>query len=144
MSVTQGIHRSRWGYHPCDLATWLRIKRLRFLWFRTVRRLAAWRRWNNKLPHNRIIWRRLRRDDGNPVGWEHAGPWTEPAVPDFMVCDQCGQRVLAHEWIEPCYRQAKWPTSDPQEPWPAERLSEIDELLDRLEAWYADHDRRLN
>ena len=29
MSVTQGVYRSRWGYHPCDWNRWIRIKRLR-------------------------------------------------------------------------------------------------------------------
>ena len=145
MSVTQGdvavIHRSRWGYHPCDQPTWLKIKRLRFLWFLTLRRMAAWRRWNNKLPQNRVIWRRIRREDGRPIGWEQVGAWPEPAVPEFMVREERGQRVLAHDWIEACYRQARRATTEPQEAWPAARLAEIGELLQRLEAWFADRRR---
>ena len=145
MSVTQGdaaaVHRSRWGYHPCDRATWLKIKRLRFLWFLTLRRLAAWRRWNNKLPQNRVIWRRIRREDGMPIGWEKIGLRPEPALPEFMVRDAWGQRVLAHDWIETCYRQAKRPTAEPQAAWPAARLVEIAELLGRLEGWFEERRR---
>jgi hypothetical protein len=137
MSVTQGIFRSRWGYHPCDWNAWIRIKRLRFLWFLTVRRLAAWRRWNNKLPHNRVIWRRIRGDDSRPVAWEKIGALAEPRVAEFMVREEWGRRQMAHSWIEESYRQAKRPAIEPAAPWPAARLKEIDELLDRLEAWYS-------
>ena len=32
-----GTYRSHWGFHPCDLTTWRKLRRLRFLWFRSVR-----------------------------------------------------------------------------------------------------------
>jgi len=136
MSVTQSIYRSRWGYHPCDWNACIRIKRLRFLWFLTVRRLAAWRRWSNKLPHNRVVWRRIRGEDGRPIGWEKVEALAEPRVPEFMVDEARGRRAIAHAWIDACYRQAKQPAVEPVEVWPAERLKEIEELLSRLEAWY--------
>jgi hypothetical protein len=120
----------------------VKVRRLRFLWFLTLRRLSAWRRWNNKLPQNRVIWRRIRRSDGRPVGWEKVGVRPEPAVAEFMVREEWGRRVLAHDWIEACYRQAKRPTAEPQEAWPAARLEEIDALLGRLEGWFEERRRR--
>jgi hypothetical protein len=130
-------HRSRWGFHPCDLATWRRLRRLRLLWFGSLRRLAAWQRWNHKLPHNRVIRRRVRGADGRPIGWEVMGPCREPAVPEFAVREQWGRRVIDHDWVEACYRQAKRPAPEPVEVWPAARVREIEELLRRFEDWYA-------
>jgi hypothetical protein len=127
-------HRSRWGYHPCDYATYRLIKRLHWLWFRTLRRLAAWQRWNAKLPHNRVIWRRLRAA-GKPVGWEQVGPWPEPALPAFMVEDRWGKRVIAHAWIDSFYRAAHRPAPEPVESWPLAKIQEIQDLLRQLETW---------
>src|SRR5262245_48872703 len=47
-------YRSRWGWHPCDYATFLQLKRLFKAFHEGRRRLAAWKRWACKLPHNRV------------------------------------------------------------------------------------------
>jgi hypothetical protein len=61
-------YRSRWGYHPCDYATYLKLRLLHKAYFEGLKLLARWRRWRAKRPHNR------------------KGP--EPVVPDVLrwVC----------------------------------------------------------
>src|SRR5688572_17814404 len=75
MTVTFASH---WGHHPCDYPTYLVLKELHQHYLEALRQRAAWERWHRKLPHNRQLRRRLRADDGNPVGWEVLGPWPEP------------------------------------------------------------------
>lgn len=136
-SPIKPVFRSRWGFHPCDYETYQSLRRLRFLWFRTLRRLAAWHRWNRKRPHNRVLWRRV-RVDGRPVGWERAAPWNEPAVPAFMVEQRWGERSLAHGWVDVLYRDAKRPSAEPREAWTVGQVAQIRALLAELEAWYRD------
>ena len=129
--------KGRWGYYPCGYDTWRVLKRLRFLWFRTVRRLAAWERWHRKQPQNRVRWRRV-CSGGRPVGWEQLGPWSEPDLPPFMVEEKWGVRVMGHGWVDDLYRQARHPTPEPREVLDAARVEQIVDLHRRLEAWYAE------
>ncbi len=128
--------KGRWGYYPCGYETWRTIKRLRFLWFLTLRRFAAWRRWNNKQPQNRVV-RRRGRVDGRRVGWETLGPRPEPALPPFMIEEQWGTRRVAHAWIDELYREARHPAPEPRPAWEPQKVAEIEELARRLEGWYA-------
>jgi hypothetical protein len=48
-------YRSRWGYHPCNYETFLKLKRLHKAYFEGLRMLAIWRRWRAKRPHNRRV-----------------------------------------------------------------------------------------
>jgi len=41
--------KSEWGYHPCDKATYLKLKRLHKIYWEQVYKIAAWNRWDNKL-----------------------------------------------------------------------------------------------
>src|SRR5437764_918694 len=47
------IHQSRWGYHPCNFETYLKLRRLHQAYHDGLRLLARWRRWRAKAPHNR-------------------------------------------------------------------------------------------
>jgi len=49
------VHQSRWGYHPCSRETFRLLKRLHKHYWRAVRAHAAWKRWERKSPHNRVI-----------------------------------------------------------------------------------------
>src|SRR5262245_45890464 len=74
------VHRSRWGYHPCDYETFTLLKRLNAVCERARRRHAEWQRWNGKLPHNRLLCRKVRDAEGRVVGREVVGPRPEPAL----------------------------------------------------------------
>jgi hypothetical protein len=73
-------HQSRWGWHPCDYATFLLLKELNCLHERALRQFAAWRRWQRKMPHNRVIRRRIVDAHGRKVSSEIIGPMPEPPL----------------------------------------------------------------
>ena len=71
-------YESRWGHHPCDHDTYLKLKKLYKFYWQYLRDYAAWERWERKMPHNRVI-----RKNGLVVG-----PWPEPKylyIPDWVV-----------------------------------------------------------
>jgi hypothetical protein len=85
--------QSRWGFHPCDYATFRLLKKLHGFYWRALCQHAAWQRWARKKPHNRLIQRKVRDDEGQVVGREVVGPMTEPKLcPVFHVKDQ----VVSH------------------------------------------------
>lgn len=45
--------KSRFGFHPCDYATFLMLKRVHKAYHEALRKVAAHRRWSRKRPHNR-------------------------------------------------------------------------------------------
>jgi hypothetical protein len=113
------------------------LKRLRLLWFLTVRRQAAWTRWHRKQPQNRVIWRRLRDAGGRPVGWERLGPRPEPRVPAFMIQDDWVGRLVAHGWVDSLYREARLPLPEARPVWDEQTIAGIVELARKLEEWFA-------
>lgn len=49
MTETQpAAFKSRWGYHPVDYPTFLKLRRLKKLAWQAVYQLARWKRWNAK------------------------------------------------------------------------------------------------
>jgi hypothetical protein len=88
--------RSRWGWHPCDYATFVLLKRLHAAYWKALRQYAAWKRWRRKMPHNRVLRRRIRDEQGNKVGVEVAGPWPEPPLPPLF----CTRRQVLTYWSE--------------------------------------------
>jgi hypothetical protein len=89
-------HRSRWGWHPCDYATFVLLKRLHGLYRQAVRQYAAWRRWRRKMPHNRVVRRKLVDENGNQVGTVVVGPRPEPPLPALF----CTSRQVLTYWSE--------------------------------------------
>src|SRR5262249_6503788 len=60
------VYQSRWGFHPIDYPTYLKLKRLHKAYWEAQRRIGAWRRWSRTLPHTR-----RGRERGAPaVLWE--------------------------------------------------------------------------
>jgi hypothetical protein len=52
-TTKERIHKSKWGYHPCDYATFLKLKKLNYRLLVAKRKAAAWHRWDRKATHNR-------------------------------------------------------------------------------------------
>jgi hypothetical protein len=78
------VHRSRWGFHPCDYATFLLLKKLNVLCERARRQFAAWQRWHRKMPHNRVLRRKVVDADGRRIGREVVGPMEEPPLSELF------------------------------------------------------------
>jgi hypothetical protein len=74
-------HRSRWGWHPCDYETYLLLKALSARCEKARRQYSAWQRWERKMPHNRVIRRKVKDDQGRVTGREAVGPRPEPPLP---------------------------------------------------------------
>src|SRR5262245_14141952 len=75
------MHQSRWGFHPCSHEE---FRALRELWRAVLirrKQVAAWRRWNAKLPHNRVKRPRIRDSNGRVVGYALGVPIPEPPLP---------------------------------------------------------------
>ena len=129
------VFQSRWGYHPCDYATFRLLRKLNGYFERARRRFAAWKRWQRKLPHNRVIRRRIVDARGRKSGSEVVGPRPEPLLcPVFVervnVVQRgvpAGERVrLLFDDLPAVYRAARTPRSKAQDvtplPYSAEML----------------------
>jgi hypothetical protein len=81
--------KSRWGYHPCDYALYLKLKRLAKGYWQARRLVAAHRRWIRKRPHNR------------------RGP--EPIVPAVL------RELYKHPVVVREYDQARRPQPSPEQ-----------------------------
>ena len=156
------VHRSRWGYHPCDYPTFLLLKELHGLYTRALRQHAAWLRWQRKEPQNRVVRQWFRDDRGNRTGARVLGPRPEPTLcPLFCTRQQVVRHltrdghvvregtvaervVLDDHGIPEAYQAARMPAASPEEVRP---LPLTPEEIRRLAAQAAavvpspDHDR---
>lgn len=85
---------SRWGFHSCDYETFKKLKKLHKHYWKAVRGLAAWFRWDRKQPQNRILTKRLKDASGRVTGREVIGPWEEP-----KYCTVFGQPTEKRDWL---------------------------------------------
>ena len=53
VQVVDGVFRGKWGYYPCSRETFLEIKELHRYALHNLRCGRRWKRWNEKLSHNR-------------------------------------------------------------------------------------------
>jgi hypothetical protein len=101
-------HASRWGYHPCDYATFLLLKRLNVLCLRARRRHAQWQRWRRKRPCNRLLRQAVRDERGRKVGTRVVGPWPEPRLcPAFCARRQFVRHVAEDGSPAPAGREVE-------------------------------------
>lgn len=114
-------NKSRWGYHPCSYETFVKIKKLKKAYWLSVYALAQWKRWNNKLPHNRVIKRK-----GIVIG-----PMIEPRVCSFILSKE-SQRILED------FENARMPKSNPEDVRPLRMSVEwIDEAFKKCQEFYS-------
>jgi hypothetical protein len=89
-------HQSRWGWYPCDYETFRLLKELHARYWKALRRFAEWRRWERKMPHNRVIRRRVVDDQGRKIGSRVVGPRPEPELDPFF----CTRQKVVRHWSE--------------------------------------------
>jgi hypothetical protein len=96
------------------------LKELNKLWVKAQRQAAAWRRWYRKLPHNRVRRRRLRDEQGRPIGHGPPEPVPEPALPSGfcrkveLPSGRFEVRLLDGS-VPAAYRLARYPRRTPEE-----------------------------
>jgi len=133
-------HTSKWGHHPCDYETYLKLKKINKHWQRAIHIAAAWERWNRKAKWNRVIRHRIRNNKGQVIGYEEAQPLAEPQlVPPFheIGCKNTwSQTVLLCKTVDILaeYRNARYPKQNPEDV-KAMKISteKINSLLSELE-----------
>ncbi len=154
MSATESVFRSRFGFHPCDYATYRKLKFLSLVYQRAVRMAHAWDRWKRKDPQNRVCRRRIRNEQGQPIGYGDPVPLSEPPIcPVFSrkvqekrFVDKKGNRfkdgflddkvVTDNPGIAADYALARRPQSDPASVHPLRcPLAQIDALYEKARAW---------
>jgi hypothetical protein len=149
------VHKSRWGYHPCDYQTFQLLKWLNGQYQKALRGYAAWKRWSRKQPQNRVIRRRLVDAQGRLVGREVVGPRPEPPLCQLFCrrepvvshrsadgpCVREDVRIervtMTHEDLPAAYRAARTPWASPGLVPPRVYSAEaIRELAALAEVWY--------
>lgn len=90
------------------------LKELNLLAERADREAAAWRRWNRKLPHNRVRRGRLRDAAGRAIGYGPPTRAPEPPLPlpfCWVVELPSGKTdvFLTNQGVAAAYRQARRP-----------------------------------
>lgn len=114
------------------------LKELNRLCEAARRQVAAWRRWDGKLPHNRVRRMRVRDAAGRPVGYGPPVPVPEPPLTSSF-CERTAlpsgrvQMVAADRGISAAYRQARRPRPTPAE---VEPLLVTEEEIRRLFGQY--------
>jgi hypothetical protein len=86
-------HQSRWGWHPCDYTTFLILKRFNMRCEAARRQYAAWKRWNRKMPANRVQWKKILDEQGRLVEWRIVAMKPEPVL-DPLFCKREQVRVF--------------------------------------------------
>lgn len=78
--VVASAHRSRWGYHPCSKETDRKLRFLNGVYQLAAQKVAAWKRWERKAPHNRVARPRVRDASGHVIGYGPPVPLGEPRL----------------------------------------------------------------
>jgi len=79
-------HESKFGFHPCDRETYMKLKKLNHWFFQAQQRAARWNRWARKDKQNRVIRRFIRNDKGQKIGCKIVGPMPEPQNIENPFC----------------------------------------------------------
>lgn len=149
-TVTEnGVHQSKWGFHPCSKETSKKLRFLNGVYAKAQHMAGAWERWERKLPHNRVVKRAIKDEKGIKVGTEvvldaqgQPVPWKEPEICTLFhdkipsSVDRWGGKIGGRAEdngfgadILAASRQARTPQATPQTVKP---LPFSDEEIDRL------------
>lgn len=110
------VFPSRFGFHPCDYATYRKLKFLNMIYQRAVRLAHAWERWKRKDPQNRVSRRRIRNEKGQTIGYAKSVP-----VPEPPICPVFSRKVQEKRFVDKMgnhfkegFLDAKLVTGDPR------------------------------
>lgn len=146
MATATTTHQSRWGYHPCDYQSFLKLKEAHKLLLDAIRRVRAWERWDNKDPQNRVDWEVIRDDSGRKIGKRPSGPRPEPLAPVFLryrfsmpeivrLQFAVQQAPNLYEAVLLAYQQARTPVASPSHVKPLILPHDLDEIVTALQRW---------
>lgn len=136
------MHQSKWGFHPCSLDEFRLLRKLWRVVLERRIRVAAWRRWSAKLPHNRVRRERIRGDAGRVIGYGVPAPIPEPPLPDGacrkvtrpsgrVEVEFAGPSGKDLRRLQEAYRLARRPVTNPEEVQP------LPVTADEIRGWLA-------
>lgn len=136
------MNRSRWGFHPCSFEEFRDLRRLWRLVLARRKQVAAWRRWNAKLPHNRVTRQRVRDAAGRVVGYTRPVPVPEPPLPAVacrkltrpsgrVAVELAGPSGADLRRLQEAYRLARRPRAN------AEEVEPLSASAAEVRAWLA-------
>ena len=77
--------QGKYGWYPCDWATYQKLKALNMDYNKALHEKAAWERWDRKEPQNRVVRAKLKDSKGNVVGYAAPVPQKEPAITSIFL-----------------------------------------------------------
>jgi len=127
--------QSRWGFHPVDYPTFLKLRVLHRRYWETVRAVARFVRWDRK-----TVRRQGPAPRYCPAFVQERGRWEERPQRDHPtwrpVC-RWRPKTLIDRGVVEAYRTARMPAESPEG---VKELSlsqaEIERLFDEVEAWF--------
>lgn len=124
----QNTFLSRWGFHPCDYETYLKLKKLKKLYWASVSANAKWHRWDRKQPQNRFYWEPI--PEGFSIRDFKRKRGSQP-IPEPKRCSEKFCYILDE------FNKAKTPRGNIKDVVPLGVTTEqIDHLLEVVEKWY--------
>lgn len=63
-------YQSKWGFHPVSRESSKKLRFLNSVYAKSQHLAAAWERWENKQPHNRVMKRAVKDSSGMKIGTE--------------------------------------------------------------------------
>lgn len=86
-AIEQTAVKGKYGWHPCDVATFAKLKAIHRAYWESVYRLAAYHRWERKAPQNRVQKYEGKGADGKRLPLNPHRPINAPAMTPFMYME---------------------------------------------------------
>jgi hypothetical protein len=131
--------KSRWGYHPCDYETFMRLKKLhKWVWEQRYA-YARWRRWSRKEPQNRVVRHRAPATPSSRANGKmmrgaviRVDSIPEPKVASTFKHSRPYEVELVCRDVVTLYRQARMPATRPILAFSAAEFKTIEETELRM------------
>ncbi len=88
MITTETAVQSKYGWHPCNVETFHKLKNIHRVYWESVYRLAAYHRWERKAPQNRVQRFDGKGPDGKPIPLVPPRPINAPAFTTLMYMQE--------------------------------------------------------
>jgi len=83
-ATVNNVIQGKYGFHPCDHATYLKLKLIHKVYWQAIFAMAAWHRWDRKEPQNRVQRYEGRGPDGKRLLLSKPVPLPEPKLPAWV------------------------------------------------------------
>ena len=131
MKTATTSFKSRWGFHPCNLELFLKLKRLHRWYWQTVYEFHRWHRWWRKEPQNRIG-----PEPKFCPSFVEDKTWFKPV----QIRGENGVKVypktVVDHGIVDLYQAARMPQVEPVPPFDAETLEKIETLHVKVATYF--------